>query len=75
MDHALIEKVTHQLEILPDEVITRVLSVMTTFTQRPGRGTPGKHLMRFAGTLRADEAEQMLQTIERDCREVEQDGW
>lgn len=35
------------------------------------KGTPGIDLLQFAGTLRAEDAEEMMQAIERDCRKVD----
>jgi len=38
------------------------------------KGTPGIHLLKFAGTLRAEDAEEMMRAIECDCRRVDVNG-
>ena len=75
MNQVLIERVTHQLEMLPDDVIDRVLEFITTLKSRAVKGTPGIKLMKFAGTIRAEDAEQMMQAIEQDCRRVDINEW
>jgi hypothetical protein len=76
MNPALIEKVTHQLENLPDDVIDLVLGYVTTLQQQQAsQGTPGKKLLKFAGTLRTEDRELMLRAIEEDCRRVNGNEW
>ncbi len=64
MNQVFIERVTHQLEMLPDDVIDRVLEFIATLKSRKVKGTPGIKLMKYAGTLGAEDAEQMMQAIE-----------
>ena len=75
MNQVLIERVTHQLELLPDDVIQRVLTFINTLKHHRIKGIPGIQLMKFAGTLRAEDGEQMLHTIEHDCRRIDLDEW
>ncbi|MBD3305348.1 hypothetical protein GF339_03200 [candidate division KSB3 bacterium] len=75
MNQVLIEQVTHQLEMLPDDALTRVLDFIAILKRRELQGTPGSHLLKFAGTLRAEDAKQMLHAIEQDCRRVDVHEW
>lgn len=75
MNQVLIERVTHQLEMLPDDFIDRVLEFITTLKSRVVKGTPGIKLMKFAGIISAEDAEQMMHAIEQDCRRVDIDEW
>lgn len=75
MNQILIERVTHQLEILPDDLIDRVLTFIAALKNRPVKGTPGIKLMKFAGILRTEDAEQMMRAIEQDCRRVDLNEW
>ncbi len=38
-------------------------------------GTPEIKPMKFAGSIRAEVAEQMIHTIEQDCRRVDIQEW
>ncbi len=68
MNQVLKEKVTHQLETLPDDLLQRVSEFIETL-KRPGLiGTPGHKLLKFAGTISAEDADTMLHVIEQDCR-------
>lgn len=75
MNQVLVERVTHQLEMLPDDAIDRVLGFITTLKSRAVKGTPGTQLMKFAGTLHPEDAAQMLEAIEQDCRRVDLNEW
>lgn len=41
----------------------------------PAKGTPGSELLRFAGTLSTDEADEMLRVIEEGCGQINHDAW
>ena len=38
-------------------------------------GVPGRHLLRFAGTIRADDLRIMKQSIEDGCERIDIDEW
>ena len=75
MNQVLIEKVNHQLEMLPDDVIDRILQFITTLKSQVIKGVPGTKLMKFAGTISPEDAECMLEAVEQDCRRVDIDEW
>lgn len=37
------------------------------------KGTPGKDLLRFAGTISAEDADEMMRAIEEGCERIEPD--
>ena len=43
--------------------------------EAPLRGVPGKTLLRFAGTIPADDLDLMERVIEEECEQVDADGW
>ncbi len=45
-------------------------------TSSPGlRGTPGKELLQFAGTIEPDDLALIKQAIEEGCEKVDADEW
>ena len=75
MTQVLINEVTMQLKCLPDAMQQQVLTFIQSLQQRPLRGTPARKLLKFAGMFSMDEAHQMLQAIEQDCRQVDLNEW
>jgi hypothetical protein len=39
------------------------------------KGTPGRDLLRFAGTLDDESARQMIEAIDEECERVDLDEW
>ena len=75
MNQASIRQVTNQLETLSDEQLNPVLEFIQSLKQSKRHGIPGNKLMKFAGAIPSEDAEQMLQTIEQDCRKVDINEW
>ena len=75
MNQVLIERVTHQLEMLPDDAIEHVLDFIASLENQVVLGIPGSKLMKFAGTISPGDAESMLKAVEQDCRRVDIDEW
>ena len=75
MNQVLIEKVIDQLEMLPDDVINRILNYVTTLKTEVIQGIPGARLMKFGGSIRPEDAASMLQAVEQDCRRVDSNEW
>ena len=38
-------------------------------------GTPGKELLRFAGTISHEDAQQMMKAIEEGCEQIDANEW
>jgi hypothetical protein len=75
MDTPIIDEVIEQLKVLPDELQRRVLEFTRALTLSTPRGIPGRQLLRFAGTISADDAHLMREAIERGCERVDANEW
>lgn len=64
--------VIHHL-LLPQQ--QQVLEYARSLANLPLRGVPGASLLRFAGTIEADDLELMKQAIEAGCEKVDEDEW
>jgi len=53
----------------------RVLEFARALTLSTPRGVPGRQLMKHAGTISVEDAEEMLVAIEEGCEQVDTDGW
>ena len=73
MSKVLIDKVTEQLQLLPDDAQYHVLTFVIALKNQQVQGTPGERLLKYAGILSADDAEAMMQAIEHDCRKTNND--
>jgi hypothetical protein len=58
-----------QVERLPSELQRRVVDYATRLAHSSPRGTPGKELLRFAGTIAAEDAKAMMDAVGRTERE------
>ncbi len=75
MSKVLIDQVTEELQLLPDDAQYHVLAFVISLKNEQRHGTPGERLLKYAGILSADEAETMMQTIKHDCRKTHDDLW
>ncbi|AFZ26802.1 MULTISPECIES: DUF2281 domain-containing protein [Cylindrospermum] len=72
------EKIVEKIQLLPEEALTQVLDLVESLTQKTPKkpvGVPGKQLLQFAGSIRADDLELMAKAIEADCGKVDLDEW
>jgi hypothetical protein len=56
----------------------RVVDFARTLTKQPTAkqvGVPGKDLLRFAGTITAEDGEQMIEAIEEGCEQIDASKW
>jgi hypothetical protein len=61
---------------LSDQV--RVVDFARTLTgtsKRPIRGVPGKDLLKFAGSIPHEDAQEMLKAIEEGCEQIDANSW
>jgi len=68
-------EILKQLEKLNDDEQRRVLQLIRSIQERPPRGTPGKDLLSFAGSISESDLTEMEQAIEQDCEKVNTDEW
>jgi hypothetical protein len=75
MDTPIIDKLIEQLKALPHELQWRVLEFTQAIMHSSPRGVPGKHLLRFAGSISSDDAQLMREAIEQGCEQVDVNEW
>jgi hypothetical protein len=62
----------HQLPLQQQQ---QVLAYARSLSGLPLKGVPGVSLLRFAGTIEADDLELMKQAIQEGCEKVDEDEW
>ena len=73
---AIKEQILNDLGKLPPEQQQRAADLVRSMVpQQLPKGTPGRDLMRFAGTLDDESAREMMALIEQDCGRVDPDEW
>ena len=63
---------------LPADEQARVVDFARTLVTSPERkkvGTPGKELLRFAGTISHEDALQMMAAIDEGCEQIDANEW
>ena len=60
---------------LGSEDQVRVVDFARKLAKSPVRGTSGKDLLKFAGTISHEDAQMMLQAIEEGCEQIDADSW
>ncbi len=68
-------EILKQLEKLNEDEQRRVLQLIQSMQERSKRGTPGKDLLSFAGSISESDLSEMEQSIEQDCEKVNTDKW
>jgi len=76
MTESTLEKELHQRmgELSPSQQ-REVLRFAEELAKSRPKGTPGKDLLRFAGTISPEDAEEMRRAIEEDCERIDPDEW
>ncbi|MEM9905714.1 MAG: hypothetical protein AAF921_11895 [Cyanobacteria bacterium P01_D01_bin.44] len=75
MNVPIIDEVVEQLKAMPQPLQRQVLEFVRSLVKAEVRGTPGPQLLRFAGSIPADDLQLMREAIERDCERVDVDEW
>ena len=73
MDTTIIERVVREMENMPRDQQYRVLEFARALTIP--RGVPGRELLKFAGTIPAEDLRLMSEAIEEDCERIDPDEW
>ncbi len=63
-----------KLDRIPPERYESVLAQLEGAASRP-RGTPGRELLKFAGSISDETAEEMLRIIEEECERIDYESW
>ncbi len=75
MNILIIEEVVEQLKVMPQHLQWQVLEFVRALVKADVRGTPGLQLLRFAGSIPADDLQLMREAIEQDCERIDVDEW
>lgn len=75
MNISIIDEVVEQLRVMPQDLQSRVLEFARMLVKTEVRGTSGQELLRFAGSIPADDLQLMREAIEQDCERVDVNEW
>jgi len=75
MDTPIVDKVIEQLKALPHELQWRVLEFTRALALSTPHGVPGQQLLRFAGSIPADDVRLMSEAIEQGCEQIDTHEW
>lgn len=75
MNASIIDEVVEQLRGMPKDLQSQVLEFARTLAKAEIQGTPGKQLLRFAGSIPPDDLQLMREAIEQDCEQVDVNEW
>ncbi|MCX5757162.1 MAG: hypothetical protein NTU83_01385 [Candidatus Hydrogenedentes bacterium] len=75
MKASVTQEIVRQVKILPDNLQRQVLAYVETLNASTQHGIPGSQLLRFAGTIPADDLERMSRAIETDCEQINPSEW
>ena len=69
------KRLRKQLEHLPAEKQHQVLEFARSLVKAKGPGVPGKDLLRFAGSIEAEDLIAIKKAIHEGCEKVNLDEW
>lgn len=72
---ALHQEMTELLSALGPDQQRKVIDYARSLRQSPVRGTPGRELLRFFGTMSEKDADDLMRGIEEDCESVDPNEW
>ena len=74
-DMLLRKQILHQIDQLNPDQQRRVLDFMRHLDGARPHGVDGRTLLKFAGSIEADDLREMTAAIEEGCERVEADAW
>ena len=75
MNASIIDEIVEQLKNMPQHLQLQVLEFAQKLVKVEIQGTPGKQLLRFAGSIPPDDLQLMREAIEQDCEQVDVNEW
>jgi len=72
---AVKQQILIDLDRLSPEQQKRAAELVHGLVSPLPKGTPGRELLRFAGTLDDESAREMIAAIEEECERVDLDEW
>ncbi|MDZ8109118.1 MAG: hypothetical protein RM338_26320 [Nostoc sp. DedQUE12a] len=75
MDTSIVDQVIEQLKVMPQDLQWQVLEFARTLAGSTIHGVTGQQLLRFAGSIPADDIQLIREAIEQDCDQVDTSEW
>jgi hypothetical protein len=75
IEPGLREELLEHVSKLPCDKQRQVLEFAAASSQAAVRGMPASRLLKLAGTLPPEDAEEMLRATEEDCERIDPNGW
>ena len=75
IDIAFQNELLKQIDQLPSNLQEQVLSFVKNLKSATPQGTPGRELLRFAGTISDEDAQDMMKAIEEGCERIDYNEW
>lgn len=75
MDTSVVDKIIEHLKSMPHELQWRVLEFARALSLSTPHGVPGRHLLRFGGTIPQADVSLMKDAIEKGCEQVDINEW
>ena len=75
MNITIIDKVVEQLQVMQQNLKWQVLEFVRILVKVEARGTPGKSLLHFAGSISPDDLQLMREAIGQDCERIDVNEW
>ena len=69
-------QITKEIDVLPLNMQKKVLEFIKILREPTvANGTPGNNLMKFAGIMTEEEADELAQIIEDGCERIDYNDW
>ncbi len=75
MSDGVKDQIIEHLSSMSEDEQRRILEIARSMSEKPGDGVSGSSLLRFAGTISADDAHRMSEAIEKGCERIDPDEW
>ena len=75
MDSPIIKEIVKKVKTLPDNLQRQVLIFVDTLQDSSTRGTPGKGLLEFAGTISPEDLSLIQEAITSGCEQLDANDW
>ena len=75
METSILREIIEQVRILPDNMQYKVLSIIKELRMQTQQGIPGITLLQFLGSIPAQDIDQIRETIQSGCEQIDFDEW
>jgi hypothetical protein len=71
----VVDEILEHLRLMPQNLQWQVLEFARSLLKAEAKGTPGQNLLRFAGSIPANDLQLMSEAIEQGCERIDADEW